>query len=336
MKKKMIGLEQKEFDDQRKKNTQKRAEEVFKMFEQQQIAKQKLMEMEEKLDQCRVGGGYDVVKANKIKQQYQSFIRDFEYISNNLEQIKSNVVEISPYSQIYMKKKAQPKPSFSPMGGGIGQFLASQQSQPKPVQPVVQKSVSNQNSFQQSTSFNRGNGGQQDVAEMMKMSQQSIFDQAILQTEIGGSKNGSLVNIQTGSVKTLGNEMTSNKSNRRNAPLIGSYGVSPQRILANKSFSQKLIQNSPVFAPVGYQQQQVIVYQNGSQDVYLKSRAGSQNIGLMSGINPVIKGAQMQLQGNSLPDVSLHSQKSVIGLHKPQSKSVRQINIANIQKSKAN
>ena len=62
--------------------------------------------MEEKLDQCRVGGGYDVVKANKIKQQYQSFIRDFEYISNNLEQIKSNVVEISPYSQIYMKKKA--------------------------------------------------------------------------------------------------------------------------------------------------------------------------------------------------------------------------------------
>ena len=39
MKKKMIGLEQKEFDDQRKKNTQKRAEEVFKMFEQQQIAK---------------------------------------------------------------------------------------------------------------------------------------------------------------------------------------------------------------------------------------------------------------------------------------------------------
>jgi hypothetical protein len=86
--------------------------------------------MEQLLDCCRVGGGYDVVKANKIKKQYQQFINDFEAITQQLETTKSNVVEISPYSQVYMKKKAGPQPNISPLGGGIGSFLAQQQEQP--------------------------------------------------------------------------------------------------------------------------------------------------------------------------------------------------------------
>ena len=30
--------------------------------------------MEARLDNCRVGGGYDIVKANKIKAEYAEFI----------------------------------------------------------------------------------------------------------------------------------------------------------------------------------------------------------------------------------------------------------------------
>ena len=130
LKRKMVQLEQKEFDDQRKKNTDKRAVETMKYFEQQQMLKQKLEEMESKLDQCRTGGGYDIVKAERIKQQYVQFLQQYELMSGKYEKAKTQVVEISPYSQIYMKKKDGPKPSFSP-AGGIGSFLVNQPPEPK-------------------------------------------------------------------------------------------------------------------------------------------------------------------------------------------------------------
>jgi hypothetical protein len=44
---------------------------VLKIFEHEQMLRQKVREMEEKLDACRVGGGFDVIRAGKIKEEYE-------------------------------------------------------------------------------------------------------------------------------------------------------------------------------------------------------------------------------------------------------------------------
>ena len=34
--------------------------------------------MNDQLDNCRVGGGFDIVRAGKIKEKYKEYIKEFE------------------------------------------------------------------------------------------------------------------------------------------------------------------------------------------------------------------------------------------------------------------